>query len=333
MLRVTQMLRKKGVVDKFVEFYGPGLSALGLADRATIANMAPEYGATDRLLPDRRRDARATCGAPAASAETVELVERYTKEQGLFRTDATPDPEFTSTIELDLAHASSRAWPGPKRPQDLVPLRSLRQNFAVSLPGLMQPERAAAPRRDFASAEAGRWANEGGRAGAASTAAPCGAVPHQRRGRTSCSDGAVVIAAITVVHQHLESVGDDRRRPARQEGGGEGAPEPALGQDQPRARLARGHRLPRATPGSRPYLEQLGFQTVGYGCTTCIGNSGPLPEPVARAIEEHSPRGGGGPVRQPELRGPDPPAGARQLPRLADAGGGLRAARAGSTST
>src|SRR6478752_269920 len=161
-LRVTQMLRKKGVVDKFVEFYGPGLSALGLADRATIANMAPEYGATIGFFPVDAETLR-YMERTGRDKAAVERVEKYCKEQGLFRTDQTPDPEFTDTLELDLASIEP-AMAGPKRPQDLVPLKDLKKNFAVSLPGLMQPTVPAA-RKDLAQAEYSRWMDEGSHTG------------------------------------------------------------------------------------------------------------------------------------------------------------------------
>ncbi|HVX89405.1 MAG TPA: aconitase family protein, partial [Gemmatimonadales bacterium] len=153
-LRVTQMLRKKGVVDKFVEFYGPGLSGLGLADRATIANMAPEYGATIGFFPVDAETLR-YLERTGRDKGAVERVEKYCKEQGLFRTDSTPDPEFTDTLELDLATIEP-ALAGPKRPQDLVPLKELKKNFAVSLPGLMQPTVPAA-RKELAQASYSRW--------------------------------------------------------------------------------------------------------------------------------------------------------------------------------
>ncbi len=280
-LRVTQMLRKQGVVDKFVEFHGPGLSGLGLADRATIANMAPEYGATVGFFPVDQ-ETLSYLERTGRDRATVERVERYAKEQGLFRTDATPDPEFTATLELDLSTIEP-SLAGPKRPQDLVPLRELRKNFAVSLPTLMQPA-VAADRRAFASVEAERWAGEGG-ASAAATAAPAVRC-HINGEEHELHDGAVVIAAITSC--------TNTSNPSVMIGAGLLA----------RNAVAKGLRTrpwvkTSLAPGSRvvtdylrdagltPYLDQLGFQTVGYGCTTCIGNSGPLPEPVARAVEEH----------------------------------------------
>ncbi len=281
-LRVTQMLRAKGVVNKFVEYYGPGISGLGLADRATLANMSPEYGATIGFFPIDAETLR-YLERTGRSKESVDLVERYTKEQGLFRTDATPDPEFTSTIELDLSTIEP-SLAGPKRPQDMVPLRTMRKSFAVSLPTLMQPT-VPAPRRAFASTEAGRWADEGGDQ-AQAVAAPT--VQCRINGEDhELSDGAIVIAAITSC--------TNTSNPSVMIGAGLLA----------KKAIARGLRSrpwvkTSLAPGSRvvtdylrdagltPFLDQLGFQTVGYGCTTCIGNSGPLQEPVARAIEEHS---------------------------------------------
>jgi aconitate hydratase len=283
-LRVTQMLRKKGVVDKFVEFYGPGLSRLGLADRATIANMSPEYGATIGFFPvddETLRYLRRTGRDPAA----VERAERYCKEQGLFRTDAAPDPEFTDTLALDLSTIEPSVA-GPKRPQDLVPLRELRKSFAVNLPGLMQPT-VPPERKGFAQAEYSRWMNEGGQAAPAVLAAPP-AVKAQVNGEDcELHDGSVVIAAITSC--------TNTSNPSVMIGAGLLA----------RKAVERGLRTrpwvkTSMAPGSRvvtdylrdaglaPFLDTLGFQTVGYGCTTCIGNSGPLPEGVARAIEENS---------------------------------------------
>ncbi len=280
-LRVTQMLREKGVVDKFVEFYGPGLSGLGLADRATIGNMSPEYGATIGFFPIDDETLR-YLQRTGRSKEQIDLVERYTKEQGLFRTDATPDPEFTSTIALDLATLEP-SLAGPKRPQDMVPLRSLRRSFAVSLPGLMQPSVPAA-RRDFASAEAGRWADEGG--GQAQAVAALSVRCHINGEEHELSDGAVVIAAITSC--------TNTSNPSVMIGAGLLAKKAVAKGLRTRpwvkTSLAPGSRVVTdylQDAGLSPYLDQLGFQTVGYGCTTCIGNSGPLQEPVARAIEEH----------------------------------------------
>ena len=193
-LRVTQMLRNHGVVDKFVEFHGPGLSRLGLADRATIANMAPEYGATVGFFPVDaeaieylRRTGRAREAARA---------ERYCKEVGLFHSEATPDPEFTAALSLDLGTIEP-SLAGPRRPQDLVPLRELKKNFAVSLPGLMPPATPAA-RRSVADANYSSWVNEGGGGGAAvALEAPPEVACSLDGTEFALRDGAVVIAAIT----------------------------------------------------------------------------------------------------------------------------------------
>jgi len=281
-LRVTQMLRAKGVVDKFVEFYGPGLSSLGLADRATIANMSPEYGATIGFFPVDGETLR-YLERTGRDAATVDRVERYAKEQGLFRTDSTPDPEFTSTVELDLGSIEP-SLAGPKRPQDMVPLRSLKKSFATSLPALMQPSVPAA-RREFASTAAGRWANEGGDQ-AQVIAAPSVRCTIQGEDH-EIGDGSVVIAAITsCTNTSNPSVMIGAGLLARK------AVEKGL-RTRPwvKTSLAPGSRVVTdylRDAGLTPFLDQLGFQTVGYGCTTCIGNSGPLPDPVARAIEEHS---------------------------------------------
>ena len=284
-LRVTQMLRAKGVVDKFVEYYGPGLSGLGLADRATIAQHVAGVWRHRRLLSRSTPRRCATCGAPAAARTRSTLVERYTKEQGLFRTDATPDPEFTSTIELDLATiepslagteapAGHGAAANPAEEFRGQPPDADAANRAGSRAGsLPRPRPAAGPPR--AAARPRR------------VAAPSGAAARSTARQHELSDGAVVIAAITSC--------TNTSNPSVMIGAGLLA----------KKAVARGLRSrpwvkTSLAPGSRvvtdylrdagltPYLDQLGFQTVGYGCTTCIGNSGPLPEPVARAIEEHS---------------------------------------------
>jgi aconitate hydratase len=261
-LTVTEMLRRKGVVEKFVEFYGPGLSQMTLPDRATIANMAPEYGATVGFFPvddETLRYLRAT----GRTEEEVDRVERYSKEQGLFRTDSTPDPLFTDTLELDLGSVET-TLAGPKRPQDRVPLSRLKESFEKSL---------TAPTRErgfgLAGADLERTATV------------------QSNGtRESLRHGAVVIAAITSC--------TNTSNPSVMLGAGLLAKKAA----------ARGLKMPAyvktsLAPGSKvvteylreagllPALEELGFELVGYGCTTCIGNSGPLPEPVAKAVTEN----------------------------------------------
>jgi aconitate hydratase len=257
-LTVVQMLRKKGVVDKFVEFYGRGLSSMSLPDRATIANMAPEYGATIGFFPtddETLRYLRRTGRAPAA-----ELLEAYAKEQGLFRTDDLPDPEFTDTLSLDLDDVEP-SLAGPKRPQDRVPLRQLKQAFRRSL---------AAPvtERGFGLDDERLKRS----------------VPFADNGHTlDLHHGAVVIAAITSC--------TNTSNPSVMLGAGllaKKAVEAGL-EVKPyvKTSMAPGSKVVRdylAKSGTMPYLEQLGFNIVGYGCTTCIGNSGPLPEAVAQAV-------------------------------------------------
>jgi aconitate hydratase len=298
-LTVTQMLRKKGVVDKFVEFYGPGLSALGLADRATIANMAPEYGATMGFFPVDAETVR-YLERTGRDARTCRRVERYTKEQGLFRTDSTPDPEFTSTLELDLSTVTP-SLAGPKRPQDLVPLTQLKRNFIVNLPSLMSANVPAA-RKDLAQSAYSRWMGEGGanvtigdhgaQESTATMAAADPDAPPIVRGKLdgadiTLHDGCVVIAAITSC--------TNTSNPSVMIGAGlvaKKAVEHGL-TTRPwvKTSLAPGSRVVTdylEGSGLQAYLDQLRFQTVGYGCTTCIGNSGPLPDVIAGLIDEHS---------------------------------------------
>jgi aconitate hydratase A / 2-methylisocitrate dehydratase len=283
-LTVTQQLRQHGVVDKFVEFFGPGLAQLPLADRATIANMAPEYGATCGFFPVDAETIK-YLERTGRDAAQVALVEQYCRAQQLFHTADAPEPAFDVMLELDLG-AVVPSVAGPKRPQDLVRLTDLSRNFATTLPGLMQPTVPAA-RRDQAQAALGRWANEGG---AVPTIAPdaCTTYPCDIEGEShELHDGSVVIAAITSC--------TNTSNPSVMVGAGLLA----------RKARAKGlHARPwvktSMAPGSRVVtdylrranleqdLDALGFQTVGYGCTTCIGNSGPLPESVAKAIEDHS---------------------------------------------
>jgi aconitate hydratase len=245
-LTVTQMLRKKGVVGKFVEFYGPGLSALSLADRATISNMAPEYGATIGFFPIddvTLNYLRLT----NRSKEQVSLVESYAKTQGLFHTAQMPEPEFNDTLELDLATVVP-SLAGPKRPQDRINLPDVKQNFLTSL-------------------------------GAAPKASKMAVNSHQE----SLREGAVVIAAITsCTNTSNPSVLVAAGLVAKK------AVEKGLTiKPWVKTSLAPGSKVVidyLADAGLLSYLEQLKFNLVGYGCTTCIGNSGPLPENVAEAV-------------------------------------------------
>jgi len=259
-LTVTQMLRQHGVVGKFVEFYGTGLSSMSLPDRATIANMSPEYGATMGFFPiDQetldylRRTNR--------SEETVQLVERYTKAQGLFRTDETPDPHFKDTLELDLGTVEP-SLSGPKRPQDRLTL------------GQIQPEFHAALRRPASPQGFGLDADE-----LAVTAPYRDAEGNEHTMR----HGDVVIAAITSCTNTsnpsvMLAAGMLARNAVRRS---------LSVPSYVKTSLAPGSRVVTEyleAAGLQDDLDALGFSLVGYGCTTCIGNSGPLPEPVAEAV-------------------------------------------------
>ena len=259
-LTVTQMLRKHGVVGKFVEFYGDGLSNMSLPDRATIANMAPEYGATMGFFPIDSEALR-YMSRTGRSKELVDLVENYTKAQGLFRTDDTPDPEFASTLELDLSTVET-SLAGPKRPQDRITLKNMKPTFNNSLT-------SNDPTMGFNLAQE-KLANKG---------------LYKNGQELEMKHGDVVIAAITSC--------TNTSNPSVMLGAGIVA----------KKAVEKGLKVPpyvktSLAPGSRvvteylkeagltEYMDELGFNLVGYGCTTCIGNSGPLPEPVEKAIRE-----------------------------------------------
>ncbi len=280
-LTVTQLLRKKGVVGKFVEFYGPGIATLPLADRATIGNMAPEYGATVGLFPVDQETLRYLefTGRPA---DEVRLVETYMKEQGLFHTPDAPEPVYSDTLELNLGTVEP-SLAGPRRPQDRVPLREVGKNFLETLPTLMKSSSPIAP-----PSNALRWEEEGG-GGATAVAAPPARrthvslrlddVEHQLR------HGSVVIAAITsCTNTSNPSVMVAAALLAQK------AVEKGLAtQPWVKTSLAPGSKVVTdylRQAGLMEPLERLRFHLVGYGCTTCIGNSGPLPEPVSAAINE-----------------------------------------------
>ena len=277
-LTVTEMLRKKKVVGKFVEFFGTGLTSLPLADRATIANMAPEYGATMGFFPADEETLKylRLSGRPE---HHVKLVEAYTKAQGLFRTDDTPDPVFTDTIELDLGTVEP-SLAGPKRPQDRVPLAKskamYREALAADLAKLVGGAAAAAPATVGATQPA---------ATAVLDEQTEGGVRVEYNGETfTLRHGAVVIAAITsctnTSNPSVMLAAGLLARNAVKKG--------LRRKPWVKTSLAPGSKvvtdyLKRA--GVQEYLDQLGFQLVGYGCTTCIGNSGPLPEPISQAID------------------------------------------------
>ncbi len=279
-LTVTQMLRKKGVVGKFVEFHGAGLSSLSVADRATIANMSPEYGATIGFFPVDA-ETLSYLRFTGRSREQVRLVEAYCRTQGLFRTDDAPDPVFSDTLALDLA-AVEPCLAGPKRPQDRVPLAEAKAAFLSALSGWGREPRPAADVHDRWCAEGGRSAKEEG-AHAPATTSRAG-VPVTFGGATvRLYNGSVVIAAITSC--------TNTSNPTVMVGAGllaKKAVEQGL-KTRPwvKTSFAPGSKVVTRyleAAGLVPYLEALGFHLVGYGCTTCIGNSGALPEPVADAV-------------------------------------------------
>ncbi|HZD78701.1 MAG TPA: aconitate hydratase AcnA [Actinomycetota bacterium] len=274
-LTLTQMLRARGVVGRFVEFFGPGCSSLELADRATLSNMCPEYGATAAFWPvdeETLRYLRFT-----GREDRVDLVERYTKEQGLFRTDEDPEPIFSEVVDLDLS-AIEPSVAGPKRPQDRVPLPGVWDSFVEAFRDRMGPDPEPTA-LDRLVAEGGRPESPVEEGGAVDPSAPAVAVDGQVR------HGSVVIAAITsCTNTSNPSVMLAAGLLARK------AVEAGL-QSRPwvKTSLAPGSRVVTEyldAAGLQPYLDKLGFSLVGFGCTTCIGNSGPLPEEVERAVRD-----------------------------------------------
>ena len=260
-LRVTEILRKEGVVNKFVEFFGDGVSCMSLADRATIANMAPEYGATMGFFPVDG-ETLAYLKRTGRTKDEIDLVERYCKEQGLFRLDNGPDLQYTKVLTLDLSTVDP-AVAGPKRPQDRVPLKTVKASFAKGLSGPIAE-------RGF---------------GLTSEQLSSTGLVKDTKGDESITHGAVVIAAITSC--------TNTSNPSVMIGAGLLAKKAA-----DRGLRVKSFVKTSLAPGSRVVtdyltkagvlgsLEKLGFNVVGYGCTTCIGNSGPLPDAVATAITE-----------------------------------------------
>ncbi len=254
-LTVTQMLRKKGVVNKFVEFFGPGLSDLSLTDRATIANMAPEYGATCGFFPIDKEVIR-YLSFTGRDPGRVALVEAYAKAQGLWRDESTPDPAFTDTLELDLA-AVEPSLAGPKRPQDRVSLSAASKEFDKALKEVFShPASVSSPIAGLAGVGAKATLEDGDVAIAAITSC------------TNTSNPSVLFAAGLLA------------RKAREKG--------LTRKPWVKTSLAPGSQvvtdyLDKA--GLTADLNALGFNTVGYGCTTCIGNSGPLDDNIAKSIE------------------------------------------------
>ena len=279
-LTVTELLRRKGVVGKFVEFYGPGLASLALADRATIGNMSPEYGATCAIFPVDEVTLQ-YLRFTGRSEERVALVEAYMKEQGLFHTARSPEPVFTDTVALDLSKVEP-SIAGPRRPQDRIRLSEARRSFRDALPSLLPagtspPGKEAAKGSSEGPAALGVW-------GEGSPESPSARTVMLEDAAEVLDHGSVVIAAITsCTNTSNPSVMLAAGLLAKK------AVDRGL-ERKPwvKTSLAPGSKVvmdyyDRA--GLTPYLEQLGFNLVGYGCTTCIGNSGPLPIEISEAIQ------------------------------------------------
>jgi len=289
-LTCTEMLRKKKVVGKFVEYYGPGLSSLALADRATIANMSPEYGATMGFFPVDAETLK-YLRLSGRSEHQVALVEAYTRAQGLFRTDETPDPVFTDKLELDLSTVVP-SLAGPKRPQDRISLSMMKQAYAESHAAeALRLAAAGITRQSGLPASAGipkvpgspaaTMVAEGGPTSPPEPGVPCEHGGH----KFNLQDGHVVIAAITSC--------TNTSNPSVMLAAGLLAQKAVAHglKSRPwvKTSLAPGSKVVReyfAKAGVQPALDQLGFNIVGYGCTTCIGNSGPLPDVISAAIDD-----------------------------------------------
>ncbi len=273
-LTVTEMLRKKGVVGKFVEFFGSGIDSLSLPDRATVANMCPEYGATVGFFPvdQKTLDYLKLSGR---DQEVIARVEAYTKEQGLFRTVSQPDPVFSDTIELNLANVEP-SLAGPKRPQDRVPLGEVKQSFRKELIQMIEGKQIKADPNKI-----NKWLDEGGSA----KIGPNGSNDSENE-ETRIDHGSIVIAAITSC--------TNTSNPAVMIGAGLLAKKAVE-----RGLTVKPWVKTSLAPGSKVVmeylretklieaLEKLKFNLVGFGCTTCIGNSGPLPEAIAHTVKEH----------------------------------------------
>ena len=284
-LTMTEMLRKHGVVGKFVEYFGPGLRDLPLADRATIANMSPEYGATCGIFPIDKETLK-YLRLTGRTEEQIALVESYAREQGIFHDEKTPEAEYSELLSLDLATVEP-SLAGPKRPQDRVVLSQAGDSFCAALPGLMKPKAAtkAGAIPAVAPITKDRWEQEGGSPSAVGVQDPNVREHVPESVKDFLKHGSVVIAAITSC--------TNTSNPSVLIGAGLLA----------RKAVEKGLTVPlwvktSLAPGSKvvsdylqkaglmPYLEKLKFHLVGYGCTTCIGNSGPLPTEVSEAIDD-----------------------------------------------
>jgi aconitate hydratase len=293
-LTITEMLRKHGVVGKFVEYFGPGLRDLPLADRATIANMSPEYGATCGIFPVDKESLR-YLRLTGRSEEQIALVEAYCREQRLFHDEKTPEAEYSELLSLDLATVEP-SLAGPKRPQDRVILSQAAESFHKALSSLIKPKAAAkmdapAPTASgsavpgSAPRQMDRWEQEGGNPTAVGVEDSSVQEHVSRSVKNSLKHGSVVIAAITSC--------TNTSNPSVMIGAGLLAKKAVeKGLSVPpwvKTSLAPGSKVVRdylENAGLTPYLEKLKFHIVGYGCTTCIGNSGPLPAEVSQAIDE-----------------------------------------------
>jgi aconitate hydratase len=270
-LTITERLRKHGVVGKFVEFFGPGLQHLTIADRATLGNMCPEYGATIAIFPidEMTLDYLRLTGR---DEDRVSLVDAYARAQGLFQTAASSDPVYTETIELDLGTVEP-SLAGPRRPQDRVSLKQAKSGFQAALGTML----AAAPKKESVSKASPATVST---AGAAVAVAELPAV-------AELEHGAVVIAAITSC--------TNTSNPSVMIGAGllakKAVDRGLTRKPWVKTSLAPGSKVVTEylnQAGLQPYLDQLGFSLVGYGCTTCIGNSGPLPEEIAGEVESRN---------------------------------------------
>ncbi len=284
-LTITEILRKHGVVGKFVEYFGPGLQDLPLADRATIANMGPEYGATCGIFPIDKETLR-YLELTGRSEEQIALVEAYAREQGLFHDARTPPAEYSELLSLDLSTVEP-CLAGPKRPQDRVLLSKAGESFTGALPSLIKPPKpgAAAKTSVPSSAEATRWVQEGGNPAAAGVEDPNVHEHVPANSAKSIKHGSVVIAAITSCTNTsnpsvLIAAGLLAKKAVEK---GLSVPPWVKTSLAPGSKVVKDYL---ETAGLMPYLEKLKFHIVGYGCTTCIGNSGPLPTEVSAAIEE-----------------------------------------------
>ena len=326
-LTITEALRKLGVVGKFVEFYGPGIAELPLADRATIANMAPEYGATCGIFPVDKETLN-YLRLTGRSEEHIALVEAYYRAQGLFHTADAPEAEYSATIALDLATVAPSVA-GPKRPQDRVLLPEVGASFQQQLPNLLGPNANKSAARQML-----RWEGEGGHASlsgdlTSSEGAPAPVVElpqvsvvtlQSDKGGTAVLEapsvsvknrfgidpdkyldhGSIVIAAITsctnTSNPYVMIAAGLLAKKAVEKG--------LTTPPWVKTSLAPGSRVVTdyyIKSGLMPYLDALRFQIVGYGCTTCIGNSGPLPSDVSKAIEDHGLVAVLGALRQSQL--------------------------------